>query len=309
MRFTFRQLEYFVAVGETGGVTAASERINISPPTISAAISQLEAEFGFQLFVRQHAQGLSLTPAGERFLMEAKALLAQAGELGGLAEELSEKVSGPLKVGCLVTIAAMVVPELCHGFMERHEAVRVDVSEDHQAELLEKLRRAEIAVALTYDLQLPEDIAFEPLVELPPYALFAADHPLAQEKRLALSRLAEEPLVLLDLPLSREYFMSLFFQDRLRPTIYSSSAHLEVIRTLVANGYGYSLLNVRPKNMRALDGKPLASVPLTADYRAMVMGLASLRRYRKPRAVEAFEDYCRERISGRVVPGMAPPPG
>lgn len=307
MRFTFRQLEYFVAVGETGGITAASERINISPPTISAAISQLEAEFGFQLFVRQHAQGLSLTPAGERFLMEAKALLAQASELGGLAKELADSVAGPIKVGCLVTIAAMVVPELCHGFMERHSAVQVEVSEDHPAELLEKLRRAEIAVALTYDLQIPEDIDFEPLVELPPYALFPAAHPLADRPHLDLSQLAEQPLILLDLPLSREYFMSLFFQDRLRPTIYSRSAHLEVIRTLVANGYGYSLLNVCPKNMHALDGKPLASVPLAADYRAMVMGLASLRRYRKPRAVQAFEAYCRERISNRAVPGMSSP--
>ena len=61
--FTLRQLEYFVAVGDAGSIAAASDRVNVSSPSISAAISQLQAEFGVQLFVRQHAQRLSLTPA------------------------------------------------------------------------------------------------------------------------------------------------------------------------------------------------------------------------------------------------------
>ena len=74
IRFTLRQLEYFVAVGEAGSIAAASERINISPPSISAAVAQLEAEFGIELFVRQHAQGLSLTPGGRRFFNTGKAL-------------------------------------------------------------------------------------------------------------------------------------------------------------------------------------------------------------------------------------------
>ena len=66
LRFTFRQLEYLVAVGEAGTIAMASQRINVSSPSISAAISQLEAEFGTLLFVRHHAQGLTLTPGGQR---------------------------------------------------------------------------------------------------------------------------------------------------------------------------------------------------------------------------------------------------
>ena len=61
LRFTLRQLEYLVAVGEAGSVAKAAEQTNVSSPSISAAISQLEQEFGIQLFIRQHAQGLSLT--------------------------------------------------------------------------------------------------------------------------------------------------------------------------------------------------------------------------------------------------------
>jgi DNA-binding MarR family transcriptional regulator len=52
LRFTLRQLEYLVAVGEAGTIAEAAHRLNVSSPSISAAISQLEAEFGVQLFVR-----------------------------------------------------------------------------------------------------------------------------------------------------------------------------------------------------------------------------------------------------------------
>jgi hypothetical protein len=50
------------AAGETGSITLASERVYISQPSISTAISHLERELGVQLFIRHHAQGLSLTP-------------------------------------------------------------------------------------------------------------------------------------------------------------------------------------------------------------------------------------------------------
>ena len=52
LRFTLRQLEYLVAVGQSGSITLAAERLNVSAPSISTAIAQLEAEFGLPLFVR-----------------------------------------------------------------------------------------------------------------------------------------------------------------------------------------------------------------------------------------------------------------
>lgn len=75
LRFILRQLEYFVAVGEAGSIAKAAEQVNVSPPSISASIVQLEAEFGIQLFVRKHSQGLSLTPGGRFFFNEVSKLL------------------------------------------------------------------------------------------------------------------------------------------------------------------------------------------------------------------------------------------
>ena len=88
--------------------------------------------------------------------------------------------------------------------------------ESHQEGLLNSLRAAEIEVAITYDLQISEDINFLPLATLPPYALFGASHPLARERAVKLSQLAPLPMVLLDMPMSREYFLALFFKRAAR---------------------------------------------------------------------------------------------
>lgn len=303
-RFTLRQLDYFVAVGDAGSIIAASDRINVSSPSISTAISQLEAAFGIELFVRQHAQGLSLTPGGRRFYAAAKALLENASALHDVANDISEQVRGPITVGCLVSVASFILPELRHGFEEAHPEVAFRQEEAHQEDLIRLLRRAEVDVGITYDLDVPQDIEFEPLLALPPHALFQPEHPFAKRKAVTLKELAGERLVLLDLPLSREYFLSLFETAGLRPTIAERTPHLPMVRSLVANGFGYGLLNVPSMNIHAPDGKPLSYVPIKGDHRPMKLGLVTMRAERKSRILAAFEEHCRNRVTAASAPGM-----
>lgn len=306
LKFTLRQLEYFIAAGETGSITLASERANISQPSVSTAISHLEQELGVQLFVRHHAQGLSLTPAGRTVLREAKELIKQAEGLYSATLETGE-LRGTLSVGCLVTLAPMVMPELSWSFMKAHPGIDIRQSERHQEGLLEGLRRAEIDIAVTYDLQINSDIDFTPLVPLPPYALFGASDPLHSRESVTLEELAQRPMILLDLPISREYFLALFMKERLEPKVGWRSPNQEVVRTMVANGYGYALFNARPKANVALDGRRLYRVPLTGEHPPCVIGLATLRQLSKSRVIEAFEQHCRGLILEGQIPGMEAP--
>jgi hypothetical protein len=68
----------------------------------------------------------------------------------------------------------------------------------------------------------------------------------------------------------------LFSAQRLEPTVGHRSAQPEGIRTMVANGYGYTLVNARPRIDRALDGRRLVTVRLAGGLRPMVLGVASL---------------------------------
>lgn len=307
MRYTLRHLEYFIAAGETGSITLASERINISQPSISTAISHLERELGVQLFIRHHAQGLSLTPAGRELLRESKHLIEQAEALYTLASDVSGQVRGELAVGCLVTLAPMVMPELSHSFTSAFPTTRIRHYDHDQERLLDGIRRAEIDIAITYDLQIPEGIAFTPLASLPPHIWLSEAHPLAQQSAISLSDLIGLPMILLDLPISREYFLALFMKEGLEPTIAARSAYQEVVRTMVANGYGYTLANVRPRSDLAMDGRRVVRVRLAGEHRPMVIGTATLARAKKSRLVQAFETHCRSFVSDAYIPGMVAP--
>jgi len=307
LRITLRQLEYFVAAGEAGSITGAAERINISPPSISMAVSSLEREFGVQLFVRHHAQGLSLTFAGRALLDQAKHLLEQAEGLSSAAFDLSDQVRGRLSVGCLVTLAPMILPELIHGFMQAHTTIELDLFEGDQERLLRSLHRAELDVAVTYDLDLHPNMRFRPLVSLPPHVLLGENHRLARRPFLTLTELADEEFLLLDLPLSSDYFLSLFRAEHIEPRIRYRSSSLEVIRTMVANDQGYTLANTLPRSEQALDGRRTVRVPLSGAHRPMTIGLLSLADVQKSKLFSAFERHCCDLITASHIPGMAPP--
>lgn len=307
MRFTLRQLSYFVAAGEAGSITVASERVHISQPSISAAISQLEAEFGVQLFFRHHAQGLSLTSAGERVLIAARELLRQAEGLHDLADEITATIGGPLRIGAFKTLAPLLLPEIYVDFSDAFPNVTLALFEGDEAELIAKVRRAEIDIAITYEQQ-GVDLNFEPLADMPTYVLLPARHGLAKSGTLSLADLADQPFILLDLPVSRQYFRSLFEQKGLTMNVLAHSEQPESVRSFVASGLGFSLLTARPASLVAANGRELAYVPLADDFSPMKLGLVTSKSIRKTRAAEAFEDYCRSKIKTGSMPGSAPWP-
>lgn len=306
MRFTLRQLGYFVAAGETGSVTRAAEQVNISQPSISAAISHLETEFGVQLFVRHHAQGLSLTPAGQRLLVAAKDALRTSYNLYNVANAAADAIAGPINVGSFRTFAPVLIPELWRKFTARYPDVQMHVTEGSEAELLEGLRTARIDIALTYGLSMTSNMEFVQLAELPTYVLLSARHPLATRRSLRLAELNDEGFVLLDLPLSRQYFMSLFERIDLVPRVVMETSSPAALRSYVGAGMGFSLLTMRPRNMHAENGEPLAYVTLDDDCPPMKLGLAFLKELKPSRVSQAFVEFCREVIDDGGLPGAVP---
>ena len=81
---------------------------------------------------------------------------------------------------------------------------------------------------------------------------------------------------------------------------------MDLVRGYVACGLGYSLISIVPPNDRALNGGPLAAIPLAGEHRPMHCGIATLRRLRKTRVVAAFEEECRALLAGGRLPGAGP---
>lgn len=288
LRYTLRQLEYFVAVGEVGSIAAASHRVNVSSPSISAAISQLEEELGVKLFVRHHAQGLSPTLAGRKLLNQAQIVLRQATALRDLAGDLSGVVRGPLALGCLATFAQILLPGLRRSLLDAYADVRITQTESDQASLFSLLRQARIDMALSYDLDLPGDLHFHPILDLPPLVALSEAHPLAHLPTVTVQALAPYPMVLLDLPLSADYFLGFFNRAGLRANVTERTRDMAVMRSLVANGFGYSIVNHRPLNDVSPDGKPMRFVPLAGKARPMKLGLLMVAGMERTQLQRAF---------------------
>ena len=296
-RFTLRQLEYFISVAKTGSIAAASRVLNISSPSISTALTQLEDELGTALFVRQRAHGLSLTEPGRTLAVQAETILSEVTELTRLAGNVSDAVQGPLRLGCLVTFAQIVVPDLRRSFEAFYPAVTLSQSELTQPEIFTALRRADIDLSLTYAIDVPNDLEFHPIKTLPPFVMLAPDHPLSQYENLTIADLTNHAMVLLDLPLSSDYFLSFFNAAVEKPLVAERTKDMAVARSLVANGFGYSIVNFRPVGTIAPDGKPLVFIPLKSNVPPIPIGVLSVKGAMKRRACATFLQHCIKKMT------------
>lgn len=305
-RITLRQMEYFVTTAESGSIIIAAEKIHISSPSISAAIAHMEEELHVQLFIRQHAKGLLLTEIGEQVKEACKVILAQSSDLYSMSADFTGVMRGKLKVGCFSAFAPHIYADIIHGFSSLYKQVDLEAVIDDHHNLLQGLMNNTLDLALLYDLHIDENlINFTPLADLPPYVLLAETHPLAKSKAVTLEELTEYPMILLDMPYSNEYFLSLFRNKNLQPNIIDTCKYVDVIRSMVGNNIGYTILNVRPKSNYSNDGKKLVMVRIAGDTRPMKIGIAAPKNARLTNVQQAFSSRCQAFISNQYIPGMS----
>ena len=144
------------------------------------------------------------------------------------------------------------------------------------------------------------------MVALTPCVMVDTDQHLPQKDSITVVDMRDDPMILLDLPLSREYFLSVFHAAGIRPNIAQRTSDLSVARSLVANGCGYCLINFRTKTRIAPDGEELNFLKLSGNHRPMVLGLATKRSEHVPRVISAFTEHVQKLAEKGTLPGMAP---
>lgn len=195
---------------------------------------------------------------------------------------------GKLTVGCFHTFGPFLMPKLLAGLPELD--VRL-VEGDHRR-LKEGLASGEIELALLYDIDLGEDLATQPLTELLPYVLLPDGHPLADAREIAPHELAEEPMILLDNPPSRDYFLGLMEAAGVTPAVRHRTHSLEMARGMVGHGLGYALLATKPASPMTYDGMRVVARPLAGSVPASRVVLAHRKGQALSRAAERFALEC-----------------
>ncbi|MGO4330080.1 LysR substrate-binding domain-containing protein [Cupriavidus sp. 2TAF22] len=241
MRISLRLLRYFAAAADTGSTTAAARQLNVSQPSISVAIRELETLFEAALFARDAGSKMTLTRFGVQKLAEAREILRAASAFE--AGKSGDGAAGEVQIGVFSTLAPVYLPLLLRIARERYPNLTVRFVEGDLAQLEDWLHSGHIEFALTYDVGLPIEIERECLAELRPYGLVPAGSRLARGRGgVSLHALAQEALILIDLPHSREFLMAPFWQFGLQPEVRYRATSLELARSMVANGLGVALL-------------------------------------------------------------------
>ena len=305
-----RQLSYLVAVADNGSVSAAAAKLAISQPAISAAIQKVEAEFGLRLFTRERPHKIALTPVGRRFVTRARRLLESAQEFDTEVRNIRNRPQGTIEVGCFLPTAPFIIPIILAGLRERGLDVRVQVHEADLDELNHMLANGSIEVALTYDMYPSPSVEFEPLITAPPYVLLPHDDPLANQSSIALADLVDRDMIGFNLPITQQFFLSLFTQANVRPRIKHQAKSYEMVRSLVGAGEGFAMLIMRPIHDSSTDGNKLVCLPISDPIAAPHYGLAFTMQYMQTRLVERFADVCRDLLmkEGRAARYYVYPP-
>jgi DNA-binding transcriptional LysR family regulator len=290
VNFTLKQLRYVEAAGRTGSITKAAEELCISQSSVTAAIDAIEDMLGFDLFIRMPAKGISLTPAGTDALNHIRGFLEQTYHLDSDLRSIGGEPIGALRLACYVTTAPHVLPPMLRGFVRDNPGVRIELAEGDMSSVVEQLQNGEVDLACTYGANLPEGVDFTPLFSAPPYAVICAEDTLARQPSITLKELATRPMVLLDLPFGRDYYSSLFTSRGYEVKIAHSTRSSEIVRALVAGGFGFSVLNIRA---RGAEEAGYVCLPITDLFMPIEFGIVSIAGIRHPRIVRAFLDHCK----------------
>jgi DNA-binding transcriptional LysR family regulator len=293
MEYTLQQLRYLVAVADHGSVSAAARSLYVSQPGVSAAISYLENLFGIQCFVRHHAKGVTLTPAGKSFVASAKNVLAQAQELHHRADELNHTIRGRLTLGCYSILGAFFLPRILEMLRTAYPDLSVQIHDGDSESLLRWLRDGTIEVGLMYDINC-DPIVFSKhhLTSLRPYALLPGFHPLADQNSVSPSEIVDEPLILLNYKHHCEYLLSVFDGIDKPVNIRHRVNDFQLACELVAAGKGYAILNLRPASDQAYDGSPVKCVPIRCETPPASIVLASVQTSRPSARTAALINAC-----------------
>jgi DNA-binding transcriptional LysR family regulator len=193
----FRHLRYFVAVAEELSFTRAAERLHIAQPPLSMQIRALEEELGTPLLHRTRRK-VTLTSAGQGFLLRARQILADAERACEEVASVARGERGRLRVGFTSSLPySAVFSDLLRRYRATYPGVHLQLREAFSTEQFDALRDDALDVGLVRlpASHAPEGIRVREFGSDPVRIVMPTDHPLAGAPDVAMAQLSEENFV------------------------------------------------------------------------------------------------------------------
>jgi DNA-binding transcriptional LysR family regulator len=263
-----RQLRYFVAVAEELHFRRAAARLHISQPPLSQQIARLEDELGCRLLSRTRRR-VELTPAGEAFLRDARAMLDELDVAVATVKRIETGQAGLLRVSFVGSALLSIVPGIIQSFRRARPSVEIELRERSTLDQLRALAGGLLDVGLVRPpIDADESLAAEVVMRERTVAAIPSGHPLAQRSRISLRSLAAEPLVLFprdQAPGFHDLLTGRLAATGRSPHVVQYAPEMTTIIGLVAAGIGLSPVpaSVARLGLEGVTYRPLTGAPAT----------------------------------------------
>lgn len=289
MSFSFRQIQYFVAIAELGSLSNAAKTLNVTPSSITVGIRDLEADLSCRLFDRR-ARGMELTLKGERFLRYARQILTATAHARRSLDDDGAPMGGKLNLGVTPLVAGYVLAKVLARFRQAFPTATVSVIEDNREDLEDLLIGGECDAALVVLPNGERNPALQSsIIQTSPYRVWmAADQPLASKPEIAIAQLSDLPHVLLSTDEIGETAEKYYRRVGLRVPILVRTGAVEAVRGLVGSGAGIAVMPDLAYRRWSLEGDRVEARPLIDPPEPALVSIIWRRGTRQPPLVEGL---------------------
>ena len=197
MRITFSQVRGFVTVASTGSFTRAAEVLHLSQPALTSRIHQLEDALDLRLLNR-NTRSLELTDAGKELLPIFRRLVSDLEGAVNNAREHSRRSNSIIRIACLPSCAATLLPDLISKFQAQRPEATFVVQDAVNSQIRSSVREGHVDVGIcVYEGEEP-DLVFQDLFEDDLNVVYRPGHPLHSAKRVTMAELTNYPLILIN---------------------------------------------------------------------------------------------------------------
>ncbi|CAM3426034.1 LysR family transcriptional regulator [Bordetella sputigena] len=297
MQITLRQLEYFLALAETGQVSKAALRCNVSQSSVTIALRNLEESVGTSLFNR-HAKGLRLTDAGERFARHARNVTGAFTRAMDDMRAEPDNLAGHLRLGVTETISAYLMPAVITAVGQRFPNLRLDVVERDRAVVEVDLLagKLDLAIVIVSNLTRFDKLQYDTVLKSPRRLWTHPDHPLQHAGKVGLADVARADYVLLDMDEHIETVGKYWGRHGLRPRVRFQSRSPEAVRSLVALQQGVTILSDLVYRPWSLEGRRILRRDLIDEVPTMDIGIVWRKRGKPAREADALTGFLHSSI-------------
>ena len=297
----FKHLEVFVKLVENLSFSAAAEELNISQPTVSLHIKQLEEELDTPLFIRSTRE-LKITEEGTILYREAKDLLQQRSTLIDRFINPNRKI---LRIGSSTIPTGYILPFVLSRFRKTHPNILIQVEEQNSYETIKRISARKVDAGIVGMKTDDENCEFKPIYQ-DEFVFITPNIPYyraLQQTQPNLKRLAQEPLIVRESGSAVKQNMELMLNaahiDLASLHIITSINNIDVIKRLVAQGVGTSFISKIAVNDMIDRGELLAFSLEDVPHRYRDLYLVWNKKITIPTYLQEFLDCALEYSQGK----------